>query len=182
MAERKRIARVTRIVRGSVHGLLDQSQPFGRLALVHTLQAAGTACVTVSLAGSLFFSISPHAAEGKVLLYLLLTIAPFALVGPALSPLLDRGRDARRSSVGIANFGSAILCLFMARDIHGLLLFPEAFGLLVLGKLYLVARALRWFPRSQNEATTWRVPMPSSPFLHRLADSLPHPLQLGSCR
>lgn len=132
---------MTRIVRTALHDLLDQSQPFGRLAAVHTLQAAGTTCVAISLAGSLFFSISPHAAEGKVLLYLLLTIAPFALVGPALSPLLDRGREARRSSVGVANLGSALLCLLMARDIHGLLLFPEAFGLLVLGKLYLVARA-----------------------------------------
>jgi hypothetical protein len=141
MAENRTIARVTRILRSSIHGLLDQSQPFGRLALVHTLQAAGTACVTVSLAGSLFFSISLHAAKGRVLLYLLLTIAPFALVGPALSPLLDRGRQARRTSVGISNLGSAVLCILMARDLHSLLLFPEAFGVLVLAKLYLVGRA-----------------------------------------
>ena len=141
MAENRRIVRVTRIVRSSIHGLLDQSQPFGRLALVHTLQAAGTACVTVSLAGSLFFSVSLHEAKGKVLLYLVLTIAPFALVGPALSPLLDRGRDARRTSVAISNLGSVALSLLMARDLHRLLLFPEAFGILVLAKLYLVGRA-----------------------------------------
>ena len=141
MAEPRAIARVTKVVRASIRGLLDQSQPFGRLALVHTIQAAGATCITVSLAGSLFFSISANAAEGKVLLYLLLTIAPFALVGPALSPLLDRGREARRTSVAIANLGSAVLCLLMARDVHGLFLFPEAFGVLVLGKLYLVARA-----------------------------------------
>jgi MFS family permease len=141
MAEPRAIARVTKVVRASVRGLLDQSQPFGRLALLHTVQAAGATCVAVSLAGSLFFSISADAAEGKVLLYLLLTIAPFALVGPALSPLLDRGREARRTSAAIANLGSAVLCLFMARDVHGLLLFPEAFGVLVLGKLYIVARA-----------------------------------------
>ncbi len=141
MAEPRTIARVTKVVRAAVHGLLDQSQPFGRLALVHSVQAAGTTCIAVSLAGSLFFSISAHAAEGRVLLYLVLTIAPFALVGPALSPLLDRGREARRTSVAIANLGSAVLCLLMARDVHGLLLFPEAFGVLVLGKLYLVARA-----------------------------------------
>jgi hypothetical protein len=141
MADSRRIERVKQIVRASIHGLLDQSQPFGRLALVHTLQAAGTACVTVSLAGSLFFSISLHEAKGKVLLYLLLTIAPFALVGPALSPLLDRGREARRTSVAISNLGSAVFCILMARDLHSLLLFPEAFGVLVLGKLYLVGRA-----------------------------------------
>jgi hypothetical protein len=136
-----RLAKVTRIVRGALAELFDQSKPFGRLALVHTIQAAGSTFIAISLAGSLFFSISPHAAEGKVLLYLLLTIAPFAVVGPALSPLLDRGRQARRTSVAIANGGSALLCLAMARDVHNLFLFPEAFGVLVLAKLYLVARA-----------------------------------------
>ena len=40
----------------------------------------------VSLAGSLFFSISPTAAKDKVLLYLLLTMGPFAVVAPALGP------------------------------------------------------------------------------------------------
>src|SRR5665213_2320962 len=129
------------VINSALSGLFDQNQPFGRLALVHVFQAAGSGLVAISLAGSLFFSISPDAAKGKVLLYLLLTIAPFALVGPALSPLLDRGRQARRSSVAIANAGSALACLAMARDIHDLLLFPEAFVVLVLGKLYLVARA-----------------------------------------
>ena len=83
--------------------------------------------MAVSLAGSLFFSISPEAAKGKVLLYLLMTIAPFAVVGPALSPLLDRGRQARRTSVAIANVGSALACVAMARNLRDLLLFPEAF-------------------------------------------------------
>ncbi len=129
------------LLRGALTELFDQKTPFGRLALVHSLQAAGTAFITVSLAGSLFFSISPNAAKGKILLYLLITIAPFAVVGPALSPLLDRGRQARRTSVAIANAGSALACLGMAKNLHDLLLFPEAFVVLVLGKLYLVARA-----------------------------------------
>jgi hypothetical protein len=129
------------VINSALSGLFDQSQPFGRLALVHVFQAAGSGLVAVSLAGSLFFSISPDAAKSKVLLYLLLTIAPFALVGPALSPLLDRGRQARRTSVAIANGGSALICIGMSRTIHDLLLFPEAFVVLVLAKLYVVARA-----------------------------------------
>ena len=40
----------------------------------------------VSLAGSLFFSISPTAAKDKVLLYLLLTMGPFAVVAPGPGP------------------------------------------------------------------------------------------------
>lgn len=138
---RGRADRLLGVARAALADLFDQRRPFGRLALVHALQAAGTTLVTISLAGSLFFSISPDAAKAKVLLYLLLTIAPFALVGPALSPLLDRGLQARRLSVAMANGGSALLCLAMAQNVHDLLLFPEAFGILVLGKLYLVARA-----------------------------------------
>lgn len=138
---RGRADRLLGVARAALADLFDQRKPFGRLALVHALQAAGTTLVTISLAGSLFFSISPDAAKAKVLLYLLLTIAPFALVGPALSPLLDRGLQARRLSVALANGGSALLCLAMAQNVHDLLLFPEAFGILVLGKLYLVARA-----------------------------------------
>ena len=89
-----RWARLTRIVRSAVHDLFDQSEPFGRLALVHTIFSVGTTFVTISLAGTLFFTISPEAAKGKVVLYLLLTITPFAVVAPALSPLLDRGSYA----------------------------------------------------------------------------------------
>ena len=89
----------------------------------------------------MFFTISPEAAKGKVVLYLLLTITPFAIVAPALSPLLDRGSYARRTSMAVASVGSGVLVLLMAGDIKGLLLFPEAFGVLVLAKLYLVAKA-----------------------------------------
>jgi hypothetical protein len=136
-----RWARFTRLVRSAVHDLFDQSQPFGRLALIHTIFSVGSTLVTISLAGTLFFTISPEAAKDKVVLYLLLTITPFAVVAPALSPLLDRGSYARRTSMAIASVGSAVLVLMMAHDIKGLLLFPEAFGVLVFSKLYLVAKA-----------------------------------------
>ncbi len=129
------------MVRDALADLLDQSRPFGRLALVHTLFSAGSTLVTISLAGSLFFSVSPHESHDKVLLYLLLTIAPFAVVAPALSPLLDRGVTARRASIAVASGGSALLVASMSGNLKGLLLFPEAFGILVLSKLYLVGKA-----------------------------------------
>lgn len=115
--------------------------PFGRLAVTHLLMVTGDAFMTVALAGSLFFSISPSAARDKVLLYLLLTIAPFAVVAPALGPLLDRSREARRVMVMTAGASRVVLCFFMARDLHSLLLFPEAFLVLVASKLYLVGKA-----------------------------------------
>jgi len=115
--------------------------PFGRLAVTHLLMVTGDAFMTVALAGSLFFSISPSAARSKVALYLLLTMAPFAVVAPALGPLLDRSREARRVMVMSAGAVRVVLCFFMARDLHSLLFFPEAFLVLVASKLYLVGKA-----------------------------------------
>ena len=126
--------------RDAISELFDQRRPFGRLALVQVLMIAGDTLVTISLAGSLFFSISPEAAKGKVLLYLLITIAPFSVVSPLLGPLIDRGQGARRAMVIVAAVGRAALCPFMARDLHSLLLFPEAFFILILSKLYGVTK------------------------------------------
>jgi hypothetical protein len=120
--------------------LFDQDKPFGRLALVQVLMLAGDTLVTISLAGSLFFSISPTGAKSRVFLYLVLTIAPFAVVSPLLGPLIDRTRGARRAMVVFSAVGRAAMCPLMARDTHSLLLFPEAFCILVLSKLYLVTR------------------------------------------
>jgi len=53
--------------------LFDQTHPIGRLSLVQCAMLGGDTLVTISLAGSLFFSISPEAADHKVLLYLLST-------------------------------------------------------------------------------------------------------------
>ncbi len=127
-------------MRSALADLFDQRRPFGRLALTHVLMTAGDTMFAVSLAGSLFFSISPTAAKDKVLLYLLLTMGPFAVVAPALGPLIDRSRGARRAMVVASALGRAVLCPFVARDIHSLLLFPEAFVMLVLSKVYLVTK------------------------------------------
>ena len=139
-ASRERGDQFRRLVRSAVDDLFDQRSPFGRLALTHVLMTAGDTLFAVSLAGSLFFSISPTAAKDKVLLYLLLTMGPFAVVAPALGPLIDRSRGARRAMVVTSALGRAVLCPFVARDIHSLLLFPEAFVMLVLSKVYLVTK------------------------------------------
>ncbi|MGP0029638.1 MAG: MFS transporter [Acidimicrobiales bacterium] len=128
------------LARQAFSDLFDQASPIGRLSLVQIFMLAGDTLVTISLAGSLFFSISPTEAKSKVLFYLLFTLAPFAIVSPLLGPLIDRSRGARRAMVVLSALGRAALCPFMARDVHSLLLFPEAFLVLVLSKLYLVTR------------------------------------------
>ncbi len=127
-------------MRDAFADLLDQRTPFGRLALVHVVMTAGDTLVTVSLAGSLFFSISPEAAKNRVILYLLLTMAPFAVVAPLLGPVIDRSRGARRATVVASAACRAVVCLIMANGLKSLLLFPEAFTMLVLSKVYLVTK------------------------------------------
>lgn len=128
------------LARASVQDLFDQSTAFGRLALVHVFMMAGDTLVTVSLAGSLFFSVSPTEAKSKVLLYLLLTIAPFAVVSPVLGPLIDRSANGRRILIAISAGLRAMLCWLMATHLDSLWLFPLAFFLLVFSKLYVVTR------------------------------------------
>ncbi len=115
--------------------------PFTRLAVTHAVSTAADALVAIALAGSLFFSIPTGQARGKVTLYLLLTMAPFALVAPLVGPAIDRAKGGRRVMI----IGSAVLrmglCVLMLRDLDSILLFPEAFALLVLQKGYQVARA-----------------------------------------
>lgn len=118
-----------------------ETTPFGRLAMAHAASVVGDACLTVALAGSIFFSLSPGAARPKVLLYLVLTVAPFAVVAPVIGPALDRTRGGRRLLVFLSCAGRAVLCYFMAKHLHGLLLFPLAFGALVLSKGQSVAKS-----------------------------------------
>lgn len=115
--------------------------PFARLALAHAVGMAGDVFVTVSLAGSLFFDVGVGAARPKVLLYLLLTMAPFAVVAPVLGPFLDRTKGGRRLMIAAAMGGRAILCLLMANNINSPLLYPLAFGTLVLSKGQSIAKS-----------------------------------------
>jgi hypothetical protein len=115
--------------------------PFARFARAHALLGAGDALVALALAGSLFFSISPDAARTRVALYLVVTMAPFAVVAPLIGPLLDRRTGGRRLMVFASAGVRAVVCAVMIGHLDSLWLFPEAFALLVLAKGYGVARA-----------------------------------------
>ena len=95
----------------------------------------------MALAGSLFFSIEPGAARSRVALYLLLTVAPFAVVAPLLSPVIDRSRGGRRALIIAGAASRAIVCVSMATHLDSLMLFPEAFAVLVLSKTHMIAKS-----------------------------------------
>ena len=115
--------------------------PFTRLARVHACSTATDALIATSLAGSLFFSIPTGEARGRVALYLLLTMAPFAIVAPLIGPAIDRLAGGRRLMVVVASVARAVVCLFMMLHVNDLLLFPSAFAALVLSKGYGVAKS-----------------------------------------
>jgi hypothetical protein len=115
--------------------------PFTRLARTHAASVAGDTLIAIALSGSLFFNVDPSDARFKVGLYLALTMAPFAVVAPLVGPALDQARGGRRWMIVGANALRAVICLLMIDDVHSLLLFPEAFALLVLTKSYHVAKS-----------------------------------------
>ena len=101
----------------------------------------GTPSWPIALAGSIFFNVSVRAAQSRVALSLALTVAPFAIVGPLLGPLVERARGGKRAIVMLSAGGRAVCCFFMAYWAHSLVLFPVAFFTLVFSKLYMVTRA-----------------------------------------
>jgi MFS family permease len=77
-----------------------------------------------------------------VLLYLVVTMAPFAVLAPFIGPALDRLQHGRRWTMATTAIGRAILAIIMAGHPSELLvLYPCALGSLVLSKAYAVVRA-----------------------------------------
>ncbi|MGY1812895.1 MFS transporter [Blastococcus sp. SYSU D00820] len=111
------------------------------LLWVNAMHMAGDAMIAVSLAGTLFFAATTDAQRGNVALYLLVTMAPFAVVAPVIGPLLDRLQRGRRWALGACSLGRALLALVMAAHYDDFVLYPAALGVLVLSKAHNVLRA-----------------------------------------
>jgi hypothetical protein len=112
-----------------------------QLLWVNALHMAGDAMIAVSLAGTLFFAAASDAQRGNVALYLLVTMAPFAVVAPIIGPALDRLQHGRRWALAGCSVGRAVLALVMMSHFHDLWLYPAALGVLVLSKAHNVLRA-----------------------------------------
>lgn len=122
----------------------DGAKESGLTAMIwnQVMSYGADAMVTVALAGTVFFSASSTAQKGNVLLYLLITMAPFAIVAPVIGPALDRVQHGRRWVMAATAIGRAALALVMAQNFNDLyVLFPAALGSLVLSKAYSVIRS-----------------------------------------
>ena len=114
---------------------------FRRLAESHAGSVAGDTVVAIALAGTLFFSVPPSDARSNVALYLLITLAPFAVIGPFLGSLFERFPAAYRGGLIISSAARALIALVMAVWLDSFLLFALAFGLLVLGRFHGIAKS-----------------------------------------
>jgi hypothetical protein len=112
-----------------------------QLLWVNALHMAGDALIAVSLAGTLFFAATTDAQRGNVALYLLVTMAPFAVLAPVIGPALDRLQRGRRWALAGSHLGRAVLALVMMSHFDDLWLYPAALGVLVLSKAHNVLRA-----------------------------------------
>src|SRR6478752_6368967 len=69
-------------------------RPFQRLARTHVANNMADAMLAAALADSIFFSLPADNARGPVLRYLIITMAPFAVVGALLGLRIPRSRVA----------------------------------------------------------------------------------------
>ena len=118
-----------------------QVSPFTRLVRVHALMAAGEAAMAVALADSLFLSITPGEARGRVLLFLAVSFAPFLILAKFIGPVIDRMPGGRRLLVLLIAVLRAVVMVLMVSQLDSLLLFPLAFLAMVLNKTYLVSKS-----------------------------------------
>lgn len=111
-----------------------------RLTRVHSIHSMAESCLVISLAGSIFFAVSPDAARPRVLLFLSLTIAPFLLVAPVLDPVVRRLRGGLKGTIVLTFLVRAVLALAIAQQLRTVLLFPLVFLALVTAKAYSITR------------------------------------------
>ena len=136
----------TRRTGGLVHRVTSASGA-GRTGLSTLIEltaasGAGDAFVIVALAGTIFFNTSVDQARGKVVLFLLVTMAPFAVLAPFIGPALDRVQQGRKYLLAGTLLARGLLCYAMSAAVSNpITLLPAAFGVLVLQKAYGVVRA-----------------------------------------
>ena len=121
----------------------DGADRSGLTALTYAVMGnyAVDAALAVALANTLFFAAATAESTSKVLLYLLITVAPFAVIAPLIGPALDKLQHGRRIALSASSFARALLAVVMALNFDSWVLYPCALGMLVLSKSFSVLKA-----------------------------------------
>jgi hypothetical protein len=97
--------------------------------------------VAMALGSTLFFSVPSTEARENVALYLLITLAPFALIGPFLGRFFARFPGAYRGGLVASSALRAVAAVVMALWLDSFVLFPVAFVLLALSRFHGISRS-----------------------------------------
>ncbi|WP_343576594.1 MFS transporter [Mycobacterium sp.] len=128
----------------------DGADKSGLTALTWPVVAnfATDAAMAVALANTLFFAAATGESKGRVALYLLITIAPFAVIAPLIGPALDRLQHGRRVALA-ASFALRTALAVVLIDSYDAatggfpswVLYPCALAMMVLSKSFSVLRS-----------------------------------------
>jgi Major Facilitator Superfamily len=137
---------------GLVHraATADGADKSGLTALTWPVVAnfAVDAAMAVALANTLFFAAASGESKSKVALYLVITIAPFAVIAPLIGPALDRLQHGRRVALATSFAVRTALAVVLIANYDGAtgsfpswVLYPCALGMMVLSKSFSVLRS-----------------------------------------
>ena len=128
----------------------DGADKSGLTALTWPVVAnsAVDAAMAVALANTLFFAAATGEGKGRVALYLLITIAPFAVIAPLIGPALDRLQHGRRAALAGSFALRTALAVVLILNYDGasgsypsVVLYPCALAMMVLSKSFSVLRS-----------------------------------------
>src|SRR3954453_9849350 len=128
----------------------DGADKSGLTALTYPVMAnfAVDSAMAVALANTLFFAAASGESKSKVALYLIITIAPFAVIAPLIGPALDRLQHGRRLALAMSFALRSALVVVLIANYDGAtgsfppwVLYPCALGMMVLSKSFSVLRS-----------------------------------------
>ncbi|CQD20511.1 transmembrane protein [Mycobacterium lentiflavum] len=128
----------------------DGADKSGLTALTWPVVAnsAADSAMAVALANTLFFAAASGESKSKVALYLLITIAPFAVIAPLIGPALDRLQHGRRVALALSFGLRTALAVLLIMNYDGAsgsfpswVLYPCALGMMVFSKSFSVLRS-----------------------------------------
>jgi hypothetical protein len=128
----------------------DGADKSGLTALTWPVVAnfAVDSAMAVALANTLFFAAASGESKSKVALYLLITIAPFAVVAPLIGPALDRLQHGRRVALALSFALRTALAVVLIMNYDGatgsfpsMVLYPCALAMMVFSKSFSVLRS-----------------------------------------
>ncbi len=121
----------------------DGADKSGLTALTYATMAnfALDAAIAVALANTLFFASATAESKSKVALYLLITIAPFAIIAPLIGPALDRLQTGRRLALAASFAARAVVAVVLIFSFDSWVLYPLALCMMVLSKSFAVLKS-----------------------------------------